>query len=284
VRENRGTLNEQSPKVDNSTRTSAANAWSIIAEQKLRAAGDLKARAAAAPTATTAATPPANTQVPATVANDSTAVAIPDNRTVRQKYLDDVAPASIVGRLVRFGKEGTFITVDDGALVPETAEFVVPCDETQVGWVKFNGEGVPPDRVMGLLYDGFVPPPRNTLGDLDEDQWGTGLDGRPDDPWKHQMNLVLQNTETKELFTFSTMSVTGRRAVGNLLKHYDRMQKLTPTELPVVRLRAGGYNHRDDRVGWVAVPVFVVIGRAPRGSAAVPDTSIGNDMGDSIPF
>jgi hypothetical protein len=257
----------------------------IIAEQKRRAAGGLKSRTAVAPTATTAATPPAETQVPATVTNGGNAVAVPDNRTSVQQYLDEVAPASIVGRLIKFTKEGTFATADDGALIPETAEFIALCDETLVGWIKFNGEGEPPDRVMGLLYDGFVMPPRDTLSDTDESQWGTGLDGKPDDPWKHQQCLVLQNTETKELFTFSTMSITGRRAVGNLLRHYDRMNRLNALlELPVIRLRAGGYNHRDDRVGWVPVPVFVVIGRAPRDSAAVPDTSVSNDMNDQIPF
>ncbi len=37
----------------------------------------------------------------------------------------------------------------------EHDEFVALCGETLVGMVRFNGEGEPPDRVMGLLYDGF---------------------------------------------------------------------------------------------------------------------------------
>ena len=136
---------------------------------------------------------------------------------------------------------------------------------------------------MGLLYDGFVMPPRESLGDLDESQWPIGLDNLPADPWQHQLYLVLQRTTTMEMFTFVTSSKTGRRAVGNLLRHYDRVRKAHPDDCPVVRLKVGGFPHDDDRVGWVKVPVFVVVGRRPRDSSAIPDTSPGSDLNDSIP-
>jgi Domain of unknown function (DUF4262) len=51
------------------------------------------------------------------------------------------------------------------------------------------------------------------------------------------------------------------------------MQKTNPGEVPVVRLRSGGFNHRDDRIGWVATPVFAVVGRAPRDSAKSDTTA-----------
>jgi hypothetical protein len=60
------------------------------------------------------------------------------------------------------------------------------------------------------------------------------------------------------------------------------MQKTRPDELPVVRLGKGGFQHKDSRVGFVDVPVFVVIGRAPRDSATKPDTSIGTFLNDEI--
>ena len=221
------------------------------------------ARKAQAPTATSVPAPKA-----------STAVAVPDNRSYRERYLDDVAPASIVGRMIKFSKEGTFVTHDDGAEIDENAEFTVLADETLIGWIKFNGDGEPPSREMGLLYDGFSMPARESLGDLDTAQWELGLDGQPADPWQHHQYLVLQHTGTAELFTFVTSSKTGRRAVGNLLRHFDRMRKTHPDELPVVRLRTGGFQHRDDRVGFVNTPVFVVCGRQSRDSVAKPDTSL----------
>jgi hypothetical protein len=213
----------------------------------------------------------------------ATAVAVPDKRTATAQYLDEIAPASIVGRMIKFSKEGQFTTSDDGEPISDVAEFVVLADQTLIGWLKFN-EDAPPDRAMGLLYDNFIMPPRATLGDTDESKWPIGLSGKPDDPWKHQIYLVLQNTETTELFTFVTSSTTGRRSVGNLLRHYDRMLKMNPGELPVVRLKPSGFQHRDDRVGWVAVPAFAVVGRAPRDSVAKPDTSPAADMNDEIPF
>ena len=224
----------------------------VIAEQKRRAAKD-----AAEARATTSD----NAVVPAKSAD--IAVATPDARTDVQKYLDDIAPSGIVGRLIKFSKDGHFVFADTDEPVDEDAEFVALCDQTLIGWIRFHIDGAtPPDRVMGLLYDGFQMPARATLGDLDQSTWQAGLSGAPEDPWKHQVCAVLQLTGTGELTTFATISTTGRRAVGNLLRHYDRMQRTNPGELPVVRLRAGGFNHRDERVGWVPTPVFAIVGRS----------------------
>jgi hypothetical protein len=226
--------------------------------------------------------PGGNGTAVATVTKTSTAVAIPDNRSTTAKYLDDIAPSSMVGLLIKFNKHGKFATAD-GTEISEETDFIAHCDQTLVGWIKFNDDA-PPDRHMGQLYDGYIPPPRAELGDTNQSQWSAGLSGAPDDPWKHQMCLVLQQAGTAEFFTFVTQSATGRRSVGNLLKHYERMRKINPNELPVVRLKAGGFQHRDDRVGWVATPSFAVVGRAPRDSVAMPDTSATSDMDDAIPF
>jgi hypothetical protein len=211
-------------------------------------------------------------------------MAAPVSKTPQQAYLDEIAPSSIVGRLIKFSKEGAFATRDDGEPISPDIDFIALCDETLIGWIKFNDDDTPPERVQGLLYEGFVMPPREELGDMDVGQWPAGLSGEPVDPWQHQINLVLQHADTKEMFTFSTSSMTGRRAVGNLLHHYDRMRRLHPDELPVVRLRAGGFQHKDERIGFVPTPVFCVVGRAPRDSAAKPDTSLKADLNDEIGF
>ena len=235
------------------------------------------------PKAVVSAKPTSAAVVP--VKPQSTAVAKQTGGDYVSRYLDDVAPASISGRMIKFnGKDGKFFTPDDEAEVSEDQDFIALCDETLVGWVKFNGPGEPPDRVMGLLYDGFVMPERKTLGDLDQSQWEMGLDGKPDDVWKHHQYVVLQQADTKELYTFVTSSRTGRRAVGNLLRHYDRLRRTGSDEVPVVRLRKGGYQHRDERVGFVQTPVFVVFGKASRDSAVRPDTSIKGILDDEVGF
>jgi hypothetical protein len=201
------------------------------------------------------------------------------NGAYASAYLDEIAPAGIAGRLVKFTK-GEFRTSDDGARVPEIAEFILLADQTLVGWIKFGGEGEAPERHMGLLYEGFRVPARETLGDLDQSEWPEGLDGKAQDPWLHQISVVLQSVDTSELFTFSTTSVTGRRACGTILKHYDRTRMRGSEEFPIVKLRVGQFEHRDSRVGKVAVPVFQVVGRAPTEYAVKPAI----DLNDEIPF
>jgi hypothetical protein len=211
--------------------------------------------------------------------------AAPDTRSAREQYLDEIAPASMVGRMVKFAKEGRFITPDDDAEISGETDFIALVDQTLVGWIKFNGQGEAPDREMGLLYDGFIMPARASLGDSDPSKWELGLNGQPADPWQHQICLVLQNVETAELFTYATSSITGRRAIGNLLRHYDRMVKTHPDHYPIVRLKVGGFQHRDDRVGWVPTPVVATIGRKPREDAAAPDKpNTKADFQDEISF
>ena len=53
---------------------------------------------------------------------------------------------------------------------------------------------------------------------------------------------------------------------------------------PVIRLKKGGYDHKDPRVGWVNTPVFAVVGRHAKDDTAKPDTSLGAQMDDQIDF
>ena len=56
-----------------------------------------------------------------------------------------------------------------------------------------------------------------------------------------------------------TSSKTGRAPSAMLLKHYDRLRKDHPGMVPLVRLRSGGFQHKDPRVGWVNKPMFVIV-------------------------
>jgi hypothetical protein len=209
-------------------------------------------------------------------------VPVANERAARNQYLEEIA-GGMPGRLIKFStKVNKFATVDDNSDV-EDVDYVALCPETLVGWIKFSGDDLPPERVMGLLYEGFRKPEREELGDLDQTQWPAGLSNAPEDPWKHQIALPLMNAATQELLVFTTLNDTGRRAVGRLLQHYERMLRLNSDELPIVRLKVGGFNHRDPRVGWVSTPQFAIVGRTKRSdvakSAAPPD-----DFNEEIPF
>jgi hypothetical protein len=208
----------------------------------------------------------------------------PDSRTPIERYVDQISPTTIAGKLIKFAKDGKFVINETEEEIDPSTDFVALCDETLIGWIKFGPDGAPPERQQGLLYDGFVMPSRESLGDLDPNEWPEGPSGQPSDPWQHQMCLVLQSPETRELFTFATSSQTGRRSVGNLLRHYNRMRKTDPGSYPIVRLMPSGFDHRDERVGWVHVPGFAVVGRTPKGgNTAVPETSP-PDPNDEILF
>jgi hypothetical protein len=59
------------------------------------------------------------------------------------------------------------------------------------------------------------------------------------------------------------------------------MRRNDKDHYPVVRLRPSGYE--DERYGWVNTPSFVILGRIPKNSTMVPDTSVASDMDDRIP-
>jgi len=221
--------------------------------------------------------PAAKVPAPAT----ATAVTPADDRAARNRYLEEIA-GGMPGRLIKFStKVNKYVTIDDGSDIEDT-DYIALCNETLVGWVKFSGDDAPPERVMGLLYDGFRMPPREELGDLDQTQWPAGLNNAPEDPWKHQICLPLMNTATQELLVYAALSETSRRAVGRLLQHFERMLRLNAGELPIVRLKVGGFNHRDPRVGWVSTPQFAIVGRTKRDSVA--KSTFPDDLDDSIPF
>jgi hypothetical protein len=222
--------------------------------------------------------------VPAKVAAAAPAPTTIDTRTPEEAYLDEIAPSTLAGQMIKFSKEGQFIVRETQEEISPDREFVALCDETLIGWVKFNGEGEPPERRQGLYYHGFVMPPRASLGDMDQSQWPDGLNGAPEDPWQHQMCLVLQDPESTALFTFVTSSPTGRRGVGNLLQHYKRLRNSHPGSNPVVRLKPSGFHSKKKGVGWVPTPSFVVVKKTAAGSTAPPDTSPGADLNDSIPY
>jgi hypothetical protein len=225
----------------------------------------------------------------------STALVPNDSRSAVDQYLDEVAPQNVVGRLIKFNVKDKCFHYSDNPEVKlsEDTVYTALCGEVVVGWVRFFGKGVPPERHVGLLYDGFVMPPRSSLPDWeDRSKWEIGLDGKETDPYQHHMYVVLQGA-AGEFYTYGANNETSRRAVGVLLRHYQRMQRLEPGYVPLIQLRVGGFMHRDKRVGWVSTPVLEPVGRRKLGlgerktglspRAPIDDATLFDPPDDGVP-
>jgi hypothetical protein len=171
------------------------------------------------------------------------------------EYADEVSSRPFVGDLLRFTKHGEYKAGQDQYVVPEGTKMIVHMPSMKRGWVKWE-DGMPVVHVMGLVAEGFRPPPREDLDDFDESQWGE-LNGRPIDPWQKTNHLLMCDVEGS-LYTFITSSKGGLSAVGQVSEAYATRRRMKPDEIPVIELLARSYTHKD--YGETFAPTFKIIG------------------------
>ena len=189
--------------------------------------------------------------------------------------------SQIIGRLIKFLKNGDWVYSDTEKKLPDDAEYLAHVDQVATGWIKFNGEGNPPEKIMGRLFDGFDSPEREELGDNDPEQWPAGLSGKPEDPWKETALLVLENTKSRDFVTYNPSTTAQVNAVRRLLATY-RLRMQTAGLLPIVKLQKGGYQHK--QYGWITLPEFQVRGNAKTNGSPVAPTTAASDMNDELPW
>jgi hypothetical protein len=175
----------------------------------------------------------------------------------------------ILGKLLRFSK-GDYIA--DKTEIPAGTQMVAAVDALVVGWVRWQGKQQV-ERRLGRVADGFREPDRTELGHLDESQWESDSDGRPNDPWQRTRLLPMKRIHDGELFTL-TLNGRGRggEAIGRLAGAYGRSRNREDS-YPIIKLGVDAYDHK--QYGRIKFPVLPIIGWRPKHEFAELETSDG---------
>lgn len=191
----------------------------------------------------------------------------------------------IDAQIVKFTK-GVWSIGQDAALVAATTRFVAVVTGARHGFVKWT-DGKPVARHMLMIAENPVPPFRENLDDLDEDDWPIGKNGAPTDPWQFTYELpMVEEGEGARLY--STTSFGGRQAVGRLARTYAQHLRKHPGQLPIVVLKHKDYEH--ERYGTQRNPVLEIVDwitdpdwTEPARPARSPG-SLASGLDDDIPF
>lgn len=184
-------------------------------------------------------------------------------RNAFETYGQQMSISSITGTLIKFNK-GDWVNGDDEDL-DENMELVGNMDQLMVGWIKWI-DNRPTEQIMGPVAEGYQPPRRNELGDLDQTQWEIDDQGRARDPWQFSNYIVMkepgQPASEENLYTFATSSKGGLGAIGAVCREYGKEMRVRSDEYPIIQLGSDSYNHRE--YGRTKVPLLTIVGWEPK--------------------
>jgi hypothetical protein len=116
---------------------------------------------------------------------------------------------------------------------------------------------------IGRVADGYQPPPREQLGDLDEEFWPDGKD-----PWVRVDLLPFWDVESREVLLFSATNQGSRDAVANLIGAFVNNIAAHPEDsnkVPLVELAADSYVNKHGK--QIFYPVFEIVDWIERPAA-----------------
>ena len=162
-------------------------------------------------------------------------------------YLAEQDPQTTIGKLIKFAK-GEYLKGQDAEVVPLGSLFVVACDMTLSGFVRWE-DGKPAEHKLIRVTSGDRPYQRQDLGFLDKEQWPKDTDGEPKDPWQPVIYVPIMDSDG-EIATFTTGTVTGTKSYFRLLRRKCDACQASPRILSTgeagnVVLRAQGQTNRE---------------------------------------
>jgi hypothetical protein len=138
------------------------------------------------------------------------------------------------------------------------------CDpvDAMTGYQKF--ENKIPVYQIGRVADGYQPPPREELGDLNEFAWENGKD-----PWVRIDLLPFWDVESREVLLFSAANKGSRDAVAQLIEAYINNIEAHPEDLnkvpSLIELESDSYVNKHGKK--IFYPVFSILDWVERPTA-----------------
>jgi hypothetical protein len=131
-------------------------------------------------------------------------------------------------------------------------QLVADVPDAMHGFQKF--ENKKPIYVVGRICDGYQPPERDTLGDMNQSRWHNGKD-----PWAAVVLLPMFDLETREPFVFTSDSGGGKDAVTTLVDAMVDNVALHPEDankLPLCELASDSYLNSHGK--QIYTPIFEI--------------------------
>ena len=173
-----------------------------------------------------------------------------------KEYGEQASMRSIVGKLLKFSK-GDYMAGEGDDDIPVGTEMIVNIPSLTVGWIRW-ADNKPTEQIMGVVFEGYKPPKRTTLGDDDKSLWEVDdVTHQPRDPWQLTNYLIMKMPDSEQLYTFTTSSRGGIQAVGELMKVVAPRLRMQPKTMPIITLGVDFYVH--DKYGRIKVPLFVPV-------------------------
>jgi hypothetical protein len=179
------------------------------------------------------------------------------------EYLNEAAPQTSIGKLVKFSKHGEFVRGAEAEVIPEETVVTVACDLTLVGFIRWL-DNKPAEHRLVLISSGRPRYTREQLGHHDKNLWPRDGKGEPRDVWQATMYTPMMDGDG-EIFTFTTSSKSGINSLNQLLRRYATHAKRHPSEYPHVKLICGSFiPGKDKSIGEVLYPDFEPAGWVSR--------------------
>ena len=210
---------------------------------------------------------PDNTNTALAPVKNNDLAPVKENGNPFTEHADAALTGSIDGTLLKFVKGDYFAGAGtDSRQIAVGTRLIANLDSFKIGWIRWSN-GKPVEKRMGRIVDRFKPAERSDLGYDDKSLWEVSDKGEPKDPWEETSELVLANPETREVFTFSTATYGGRKALNHLCKKYGRELARQPDEWPVIELGVDSYLHPDKSRGRIKEPILTtIVGWIPKNA------------------